>query len=306
MACGAACFENEPDVAHAGGPGLASIGHSTHPIRVFVRALRENGVGVVADVRSSPFSKYNPQFNRENLRRGLLAAGIQYDFLGVELGGRPDGDQFYDSDGHVLYGRMAKTASFRSGLDQLVERAERWRVAITCSEEDPARCHRFLLVTGALDLKGIPVTHIRCSTPEGDEEMRCTTQTSEDVKGFGIWIDGDHEQRDLFGEQVWSQWRSPKPVPRPHRAPSPCIVKESLDIYTIGFTKRSAEEFFEVLKNTRIDRLVDVRLHNTSQLAGFTKRDDLRYFLSELLSVEYVHEPLLAPTKGASQGLSKR
>ena len=70
-----------------------------------------------------------------------------------------------------------------------------------------------------------------------------------------------------------------------------------MEIYTIGFTKKTAAEFFEPLKKHGIDRLVDVRINNTSQLAGFTKRDDLAYFLRELVSAEYVHEPLLAPTK---------
>ncbi len=70
-----------------------------------------------------------------------------------------------------------------------------------------------------------------------------------------------------------------------------------MEIYTIGFTQKSAREFFGRLKSARIDRLIDVRLNNSSQLAGFTKRDDLQYFLHELCGADYVHEPLLAPTE---------
>lgn len=70
-----------------------------------------------------------------------------------------------------------------------------------------------------------------------------------------------------------------------------------MDVYSIGFTHKSAAEFFEVLKAKRIRRLVDVRLSNTSQLAGFAKQADLAYFLKELCGVEYVHEPLLAPSE---------
>ena len=70
-----------------------------------------------------------------------------------------------------------------------------------------------------------------------------------------------------------------------------------MEVYTIGFTKTTAAEFFGKLKQAGIQRLVDVRLNNTSQLAGFAKRDDLIYFLGELCGAEYVHEPLLAPTK---------
>lgn len=69
-----------------------------------------------------------------------------------------------------------------------------------------------------------------------------------------------------------------------------------MEIYTIGFAKKSAEAFFGALRKAGIKRLVDIRLNNTSQLAGFTKRDDLKFFLKELCNSEYIHEPLLAPT----------
>ena len=69
-----------------------------------------------------------------------------------------------------------------------------------------------------------------------------------------------------------------------------------MEIYTIGFAKKSAEAFFGALRKAGIKRLIDIRLNNTSQLAGFTKRDDLKFFLKELCNSEYIHEPLLAPT----------
>ncbi len=69
-----------------------------------------------------------------------------------------------------------------------------------------------------------------------------------------------------------------------------------MTIFTIGFTKKSAEEFFTILKNSAVKRLVDVRLNNISQLAGFTKKDDLRYFTKAICNIEYVHVPDLAPT----------
>jgi uncharacterized protein (DUF488 family) len=67
-------------------------------------------------------------------------------------------------------------------------------------------------------------------------------------------------------------------------------------VHTIGFTKKTAAEFFGLLKKSGTKRIVDVRLNNVSQLAGFSKRDDLRYFLKEIVGIDYVHEPLLAPT----------
>jgi uncharacterized protein (DUF488 family) len=78
-----------------------------------------------------------------------------------------------------------------------------------------------------------------------------------------------------------------------------------VEIYTIGFTKRSAQDFFENLKRAGITRLIDVRLNNISQLAGFAKRDDLRYFLSHICGADYVHEPLLAPTQSLLDAYKK-
>ncbi|MBI4201959.1 MAG: DUF488 domain-containing protein [Chloroflexi bacterium] len=76
--------------------------------------------------------------------------------------------------------------------------------------------------------------------------------------------------------------------------------------YTIGFTKRRAEDFFELLKASGIRRLIDIRLNNKSQLASFTKREDLPYFLKRLCNIEYMHEPLLAPTQDILDAYKKR
>ncbi|WP_233999565.1 DUF488 domain-containing protein [Pseudoalteromonas sp. T1lg22] len=74
-------------------------------------------------------------------------------------------------------------------------------------------------------------------------------------------------------------------------------MDSTIDIYTIGFTKKSAETFFNFLRHSNVKTLIDVRLNNVSQLAGFAKRDDLKFFLNELCGAEYVHSPELAPTK---------
>ena len=75
-----------------------------------------------------------------------------------------------------------------------------------------------------------------------------------------------------------------------------------MKLYTIGFTKKSAEEFFTTLTQSGAARLVDVRLNNSSQLAGFSKRDDLKYFLKAIGGMEYVHLPELAPTQELLDG----
>ena len=141
-----------------------SIGHSNHDAHRFVDLVRGAGVEMIADVRSQPFSRFNPHFNREPLRAALLEAGIDYVFFGEELGGRPPEPGFYDDAGHVRYDKVAASDRFRADLQRLVNRSHEFRVAMMCSEGDPAGCHRHLLIARALPAEGIPVTHVR---PDG-------------------------------------------------------------------------------------------------------------------------------------------
>jgi uncharacterized protein (DUF488 family) len=138
-----------------------TVGHSRHELPALLGVLGGPGIEVVADIRSQPFSRYNPQFNREKFAAALAQAGLGYLFLGAELGGRPPEPEFYDSAGHVRYGALARTERFNAGLRQLLAESGRQRVAMLCSEEDPRRCHRRLLVTRVLTARGIPVRHIR-------------------------------------------------------------------------------------------------------------------------------------------------
>lgn len=80
----------------------------------------------------------------------------------------------------------------------------------------------------------------------------------------------------------------------------------TVQIHTIGFTRKSAEQFFGLLREAGVRRLIDVRIHNTSQLAGFSKSADLRYFLREILDADYVHEPRLAPTEQLLEDYRKK
>lgn len=138
---------------------IYTIGHSTHAAEVFLGLLREHGIEAVADVRTSPFSRYNPQFNRENLERTLSESGIRYVFLGKELGARTDDRSCYDQ-GRVRYARLARTDFFQSGIKRVIQGAGRFRIALMCAEKEPLECHRTLLVAKALVAGGQPVFHI--------------------------------------------------------------------------------------------------------------------------------------------------
>lgn len=136
-----------------------TIGHSTHSAEAFLALLRQHGVEALADVRSSPFSRYNPQFNREPLEQCLKANGIRYVFLGKELGARSDDRSCYDH-GRVQYSRLAQTTLFQSGIDRVLQGSAKYRVALMCAEKEPLECHRTLLVAKALAARGQSVLHI--------------------------------------------------------------------------------------------------------------------------------------------------
>jgi uncharacterized protein (DUF488 family) len=125
----------------------------------FVRSLRNAAVTAVADVRSMPFSRRNPQFNRDTLREELRMDGIAYVFLGEELGGRPKERQYF-CDGVADYEKMAKSSDFERGLRRIIEGSKQYRIALMCSEHDPLECHRCLLVGRALHEQGAIVRHI--------------------------------------------------------------------------------------------------------------------------------------------------
>jgi uncharacterized protein (DUF488 family) len=140
-------------------PEIFTIGHSTHSLEHFLGLLKQHGVGAVCDVRSKPYSRMNPQFNRENLQQSLLDVNIAYVFLGRELGARSDDPACY-VDGRVQYDRLAKTDLFCSGIDRLREGMKKYRIALMCAEKEPLDCHRTVLVSRHLEEMGLPVRHI--------------------------------------------------------------------------------------------------------------------------------------------------
>ena len=136
-----------------------TIGHSNHATVDFLALLHQHDVHAVADVRSAPYSRFNPQFNRDGLRRELTAAGIAYVYLGRELGGRSD-DPACHVEGRICYERVAETQRFKDGLCRLEKGMAKHRVALMCAEREPLHCHRTLLVAQALDVRDVKVWHI--------------------------------------------------------------------------------------------------------------------------------------------------
>lgn len=164
----------EPEVEGKSESEILTVGHSTLPYESFRDILREHAVEAIADVRSVPYSRRFPHFNRPELKERLRKDNISYVFLGTELGGRPDNQSLF-SHGVADYEKMALTAPFNRGLERLIEGSSKLRVALMCSEQNPLDCHRCLLVGRALKRKGIKVSHIlgtRQKVPHCDIETK--------------------------------------------------------------------------------------------------------------------------------------
>lgn len=138
---------------------IYTIGHSIHTIDRFMGLLLMHEISAVCDVRSDPYSKFNPQFNREVLQEELMSNGISYVYLGKELGPISDDPQCY-VNGKVRYDRLAKTGLFREGLGRLRQGMESYRIALMCAEKDPIMCHRTILVCRHLRADNTKIRHI--------------------------------------------------------------------------------------------------------------------------------------------------
>ena len=152
---------------------LYTIGHSTHPFEKFLELLSMHSITAVCDVRSQPYSKFNPQFNHKTIKKELEKHGITYVFLGKELGPRSDDPTCY-VDGKVQYDCLAKTDLFHQGIQRLRKGMESYRIALMCAEKDPVTCHRTILVCRHLRKNGIRIRHILedGSIEENDDSIK--------------------------------------------------------------------------------------------------------------------------------------
>jgi len=175
---------------------LWTIGHSNHEFEVFAGLLAPERIAFIADVRSYPYSRHAPQFNREDLEPALRTKGIRYLCLGNALGGRPSREEHYDSDGHALYGAMAAEGPFQAAIERLLSGSRDHHIALLCSEADPRHCHRRLLVGKVLTDHGVELRHI--------------------LRDGTVWAEHDVDLSNgqppaLFGEDE-HQWRSTQSV----------------------------------------------------------------------------------------------
>lgn len=181
-------------------PAVFTAGFSNLCPERFLNNLRTYDIQVLVDVRSRPFARHTPHFNRDEIETLSTRAGLRYLYLGRELGGIPNDPSFYDPQGYVLYDRIAAQPWFEQGIRQVMSDLHQGRrLALTCAEDDPRHCHRRLLVGRVLRERGIGLAHILASgsliseSELLDEERHMPRQLS------------------LFGTVPEDRWRSAKP-----------------------------------------------------------------------------------------------
>ena len=151
---------------------LFTIGHSNHSIERFLELLGSHGIETVIDVRSAPYSRYCPQYNKSALEKSLKDVGIEYIFMGKELGGRRNDESCY-FEGEIKFEFIANLPIFQEGLKRVFEEIKNHKTALICAEAEPLNCHRTILVCRQLKKinPDLQITHILGDgTTESHEE----------------------------------------------------------------------------------------------------------------------------------------
>jgi uncharacterized protein (DUF488 family) len=176
---------------------LYTIGHGSRKQADFLALLKDFGIQYLVDVRSQPFSKFNPHFNQNELKFFLEKNGIKYVFMGDTLGGRPKDSSCYDSEGKVDYEAVKTKDFFLQGIERLkIAYSKDINVVIMCSESKPCECHRSKLIGKVLNIENIVLKHI-------DEKGKIKDQSvviNELNKGLS--------DLDLFGNSINSTSRN--------------------------------------------------------------------------------------------------
>lgn len=162
---------------------IYTIGHSNHSARRFIDLLLGAAVDCVADVRSTPFSRRNPQFSQKALAASLKDAGIEYWFLGDALGARPKDPDCYEG-GKASYARISATPAFQEAIHALIDGSHAKRIALMCAEKEPLDCHRTILVGRALAQRDTDLAHIHADgriEPHAELEERLLHLAKEHV-----------------------------------------------------------------------------------------------------------------------------
>jgi uncharacterized protein (DUF488 family) len=263
-----------------------TIGYGNRSISEFVGVLQQYGIQFLVDVRSQPYSRFKPDFSKEQLEKQLKQCGIRYVFMGDTLGGRPDDSTCY-VDGKVDYAVLREKAFYQQGIGRVRTAWEKQlHFALMCAEARPEECHRGKLIGNTLMEQHIDVAHI-------DESGKIKTQdeVNQAVRGG---------QLSLFDQSLPVTSNDNLRFSRKtYAVPTASVDKETKPkIVTIGVYGFDRESFFQALLDAKVDTFCDIRLNRgmRGSTYAFVNSKSLQQRLQEL-NIRYLHVKDLAPDK---------
>lgn len=186
-----AAHRRDAEGAEKTGITVWTVGHSTRTLEELIGMLRGQAIEALVDVRAFPASRRNPQFSRESLARELPAAGIEYVWMGKELGGRrravkSSPDVALRNDSFRAYAQHMRSAAFRDGIEELLRKAAEKRVAIMCAEAVWWRCHRSMISDYLEKLRGVEIRHIRDASHADGHRAKAEARVEDGVLYYDL------------------------------------------------------------------------------------------------------------------------
>ncbi len=170
---------------------LKTIGHSNHSLETFLDLLSHHHINFIIDLRSSPYSRHNPQFNRETLKTDLELNEVEYLFMGDRLGARYESRNLLFDDGKVDFEKVKDMPCFIEGVETVINKLKNEQhISLMCAEKDPFNCHRFVLVSRALFKKNIPIEHIladKSTVSQSELEQRLINKYSNETPQLSLF-----------------------------------------------------------------------------------------------------------------------
>jgi len=286
--------------------GFMTIGYGNMGIKEFIERIKKFRVNCIVDVRTRPYSKYNISFNKEELRDRLADEGISYFWFGNKIGGNYDKIKFCDEQGIVDYTKVSESEKFIEGIKEFENMIPRYNICVMCSKGNPLNCHRFLLISRKL--KQYNIYHIM---PNGS-----IVKNSElEQKLFSKY--GRFNQLSLFEEENLESFEDK--VYKEHSRKTAYTSQKVKDLLSQGITEdfpektkvfcigtegKTAEEFFGLLKDYKVRKIIDIRRKRNSG-RGFATYPDITYYL-KLNNIEYERIDRLIPPDYMGYGYEDR
>jgi len=286
--------------------GFMTIGYGNMNVNLFIERLLENRVNCIVDVRTRPYSLFNVSFNKEELRDRLADNKISYFWLGNKLGGKYDRISLCNEYGIVDYEKVAETEKFKDGINELLKLCNTRNVCLMCSEKEPMRCHRFLLISRYL--KEYNIYHI---LPDGKLIKNADLETNllsmyGSVDQISMFDDENSEtlEQKAYRDYGFKTAYISEKVQELLESGITEDLPEKTKVFCIGTEGKDVEEFFGLLKDHKVRKVIDIRRERNNGKA-FARYPDITYYL-KLNGIEYERLDRLLPQEWMEYGYDQR